>query len=173
MFPQHAYVIRKPKPMALPKKKQAGVAYTPEQVQVTLKVFRYVAGLRIFNFMPRCRGDVHPYILEAPGMVNRPGTPSREEIRNTLWAMMDRAINRRANITWPKKGQSDYEGSLFRDKRALDDLLTLRVRVYQWETKLFKDRFSHLLASREDLTVLDTWDASRICPLQPPCRWRQ
>ena len=49
-----------------------------------------------------------------------------------------------------RKGTAEYQISLWRDCRAVRDILTRRLRVYQLETPEMRKRYGHLLASYSD-----------------------
>lgn len=61
---------------------------------------------------------------------------------------LDNRINARAGvqIREPREGESAH----YRDSRNVRDILTKRLRVYQFETRAARRRFSHLLADRND-----------------------
>ncbi len=65
------------------------------------------------------------------------------------------ALHRRITIKggcWPTGRKADplYETSLFRDAHRVRELLTTRIRHYQFETAEARSRFGHLLASHND-----------------------
>lgn len=76
---------------------------------------------------------------------------TKDEARRELSMLIDVAINRRAGIPdrVGRKQEPDYLIRLRRDRNALLDIHR-RIRVYQFETKEIRQRFGHLLASRED-----------------------
>jgi hypothetical protein len=121
----------------------AGVRITRSQLQGTLSMYRYVAGVRFFGFEIRGPGDVHPHILDEPGIRLLPLTP--KTVRASLWRMLDRAINRKAGLTWPKKATSDHQAAWRRDQWLLRDHLERRVIIRRFETKECRERFGHLV----------------------------
>jgi hypothetical protein len=47
-----------------------------------------------------------------------------------------------------RKWDSDYEGNLIRDRRAIEDRVTRRISLYQINTPELRQRFAHLLSER-------------------------
>lgn len=76
------------------------------------------------------------------------------ETRETILRQFAEGLHGRINRHLPeipgRKASGDYQMRLRRDCRAVRDRVTRRVRVYQFETKEVRARFSHLLASRDD-----------------------
>ena len=76
----------------------------------------------------------------------------RDQYRRRFYFYLETAINRKAGISdCPgRKASREYQTMLYRDQRRVRDRVLNRVRVYQFETKEARKRFSHLLSSREE-----------------------
>ena len=74
-------------------------------------------------------------------------TMTREEAQQALWGMINRAINGKAGMIWPKKSEWQYQTSCRRDQRNIQEKILRRVRMYQLETRAARTRFAHLLSS--------------------------
>jgi hypothetical protein len=61
---------------------------------------------------------------------------------------LDRRINARAGYKPPEPREGEIP--LYRDSRNVRDILTRRLRVYQFETRVARARFGHLLARHDD-----------------------
>ncbi len=74
------------------------------------------------------------------------------EFRAEFRRALDRRINSKAGLNAPRgrKDTPEYQAALFRDSRRVRDILTRRMRVYQFETDEARRRFAHLLASYDD-----------------------
>lgn len=70
-----------------------------------------------------------------------------QKIRRDARLALDRRINARVGDL---AANAPMDWDLVRDARDLDDRLRRRVRIYQWRTKLMRERFGHLLSSRDD-----------------------
>lgn len=88
--------------------------------------------------------------LPANALVRAPGWAGSLVPAGQMRAEMRRALDRRIN---PRGGneRADLEVSigLVRDARRRDYIKQRRIRVYQFETDLCRQRFSHLLARRD------------------------
>lgn len=85
-----------------------------------------------------------------------PGRSIETEEKFHAWFM--RGLNRKINTyggilaereRW-RKWDHDYQVCLWRDQQSLWQILNLRHRVYQFETKEVRRKFGHLLAHHED-----------------------
>lgn len=89
--------------------------------------------------------------LPADARVKEPGWAggivSAAEMRRQVRKALDRRINIRGG---QPEANEEIDIGLQRDARRLDDILNHRGRVYQFESQLCKDRFSHLLARYDD-----------------------
>jgi hypothetical protein len=76
---------------------------------------------------------------------------TKPEAEQKLIWLIQMAINRKAGIPdqFGKRDDIDYVGKLRRDQIALQNIRR-RIRVYQFETKEVRSRFSHLLSSCDD-----------------------
>lgn len=64
--------------------------------------------------------------------------------------IIQNAINARGGLVFKgRKFEPDYQVNLVRDKHLLADIKN-RIRVYQFNTKEVRERFSHLLADRNE-----------------------
>lgn len=90
--------------------------------------------------------SVPGWVIGYPGWGNMPMNAG-EVLRRVRVAANNR-INARAGFTprEPREGTTE----LRRDADRVRDILTRRLRVYQFETKTARKRFSHLLASNDD-----------------------
>lgn len=77
-------------------------------------------------------------------------TMNKAQAKRRLHSMIEGAINRKARLILPPKAEYDQQTRYYRDQRALHDKLRQRVRVYQFETRPVKQRFSYLLSSYQD-----------------------
>lgn len=75
--------------------------------------------------------------------------PAADILREMRYGMMDRINRKVPGFGCGRKWDSDYQASLFRDSRRLQDMAK-RVRVYQFETIEARSRFADRLASRDD-----------------------
>lgn len=76
------------------------------------------------------------------------GTLDRAQAREKLTGLINHAINRRAGHQ-SGFGMTDREIAWMRDQDRLRQIHH-RIRIYQFESKECRLRFSHLLASHED-----------------------
>lgn len=123
----------------------AGKTVTTEQIRATVAELTYYrAFLRSDPARyKRCRdltNDHRGYEMD------------RSQCRAWLGYLVNTAINRKAGIpdTKGRKQESDWQWAARRDQRKLHDKIRHHVRVYQWETRKVRERFSHLLADRDD-----------------------
>lgn len=75
-------------------------------------------------------------------------TWSREDFQRWFWRCLNAKINRQDTRQY-RTMRPDYLTSLRRDAYRLQDMAR-RVRVYQFETPLCRERFGHLLARYDD-----------------------
>lgn len=89
--------------------------------------------------------------LPADALVKKPGWAGgvvrAAEMRRQVRQALDRRINVRGGQA---ENNEEIDIGLQRDARRLDDILQRRVRVYQFESHLCRDRFGHLLARHDD-----------------------
>lgn len=71
-----------------------------------------------------------------------------EHVLRCIRFAMQWRINARAGFTPRTSREGDVP--LYRDARAVQAILTTRLRVYQFETATARRRFGHLLAKRDD-----------------------
>lgn len=69
------------------------------------------------------------------------------QLRAEMRAALDRRINTRGGNEAANK---ELPIGLVRDARRLDDIKQRRIRVYQFESTLCRERFGHLLARHDD-----------------------
>lgn len=76
---------------------------------------------------------------------------TRPEAKKKLHWLVQMAINRKAGIPdrRGRKDDPDYQIKLYRDQQRLKDIAR-NIRVYQFETREVKKRFSHLLSNYND-----------------------
>lgn len=84
-------------------------------------------------------------LVRSPGWAGSlvPAGQMRAEMRGAL----DRRINTRCGN---ERANLEVPIGLVRDARRLDDIKQRGIRVYQFETDLCRQRFSHLLARHDD-----------------------
>ena len=75
-------------------------------------------------------------------------TWTREDFYRWFWRCLNEKINRHDTRKY-RTMRPDYLVSLRRDAHRLQDIAR-RVRVYQFETPLCRERFGHLLARYDD-----------------------
>lgn len=108
---------------------------------------QYVAGWKALNALPdETKVTVPGFIVGMPGWPRQTSTAGAVKASMTS-AMMNR-INRRGDLAVREPRETEI--SLWRDSRRVRDILTTRLRVYQFETKAARSRFSHLLARSDD-----------------------
>lgn len=98
-------------------------------------------------------GDARRTVRVGEPILDWPGRDfTLPEFERWWWSAMDRRINARAGIGAPRgrKDDPDWEIRAWRDSRRVRDILTTRLRVYQFETDEARRRFGHLLARRDD-----------------------
>lgn len=100
---------------------------------------QYAAGLRKLRALP------------AHALVHQPLWPhspvSAALMRREVRVALDRRINIRGGDL---AANEPIDIGLLRDARRLDEIKRLRVRHYQFESELCRERFSHLLARHDD-----------------------
>ena len=124
--------------------KFAGVEVTKQQIRGTITILRYY---RTFLAQMEYNECLDP---EGPRYAAKRMT--REDAAERLGFLVNVAINRKAGIpdVPGRKHETDYQTRLARDCRAVRDIVTRRLRVYQFETAEVRERFGHLLARRDD-----------------------
>jgi len=65
-------------------------------------------------------------------------------------ALLNRINSRGGIVERGRKFSQIYQASLYRDCQNVRAILTMHLRVYQFETKEVRQRFSHLLAHYDD-----------------------
>lgn len=92
-------------------------------------------------------------VLRAP-----PGTEFRkdwhtvltvEEAKAEFSSCVNRRVNERGGEGW-RNTRTDLEISFRRDQRRVMEILSSRIRHYQFETEECRNRFGHLLADRSE-----------------------
>ena len=88
------------------------------------------------------------------------GQISAKEARQVMLDKLNRKISqhdprnlayyRSSYKSFRKYADNDLLWQYWRDRKALQDAQTKRTRVYQFETKFYRENFSHMLASSED-----------------------
>lgn len=72
-------------------------------------------------------------------------------VRRAFRVALDRRINLRGSVVQVGRNwDPDQQLRFRRDQRAIGDQVLRRVRVHQLETRTARERFGHLLATRED-----------------------
>lgn len=75
---------------------------------------------------------------------------SGDALRRDMWRALDRRISKRGGIAPLNPRQLQREIDEQRDQKRLRDIVTARVRVYAFDSKAVRSRFSHLLADRSE-----------------------
>lgn len=92
-------------------------------------------------------------IVRIPGaIVGMAGWGYQTERASVVLRSVERALDARINARAgyvPREPRED-EMSAWRDSRRVRDILTRRLRVYQFETRQARARLGHLLADRND-----------------------
>jgi hypothetical protein len=91
--------------------------------------------------------------ISVPGyIVGMPGWPRQTVRAGEVLRRVREAFERRINSRAGYEPREPREGSsaLYRDSRNVRDILTRRLRVYQFETRVARARFGHLLARHDD-----------------------
>jgi hypothetical protein len=71
---------------------------------------------------------------------------ARENFRRAL----DRRINQRGDLHQTGRNyDADQRWRFYRDQQAIQKKLAKRVRIYQFETRVCRERFAHLLSAWE------------------------
>jgi hypothetical protein len=114
---------------------------TRGQVRGTLALLRYYKRFLV--------SDCHRCVSPEQGWLRTELT--KAEARRRLHYLLEVAINRRGGIPDERgrKQASEYRLRLYRDSQRLKNIAR-RIRVYQFETKDVRQRFAHLLSSREE-----------------------
>lgn len=89
----------------------------------------------------------NPEAIIPTGLWDDP-TWTREDFYRWFWRCLNEKINRQDTRQF-RTMRPDYLISLRRDASRLRDIAR-RVRVYQFETQLCRERFGHLLARHDD-----------------------
>jgi len=106
----------------------------------------YARAWRALNTMDASRKVTVPgWVVGMPGWGNM--TRNAGEVLSRVRSAMDARINARAGVT--VREHRNHIG-LVRDAQRLRDIAERRVRVYQFETRNARERFSHLLARHDD-----------------------
>jgi hypothetical protein len=102
--------------------------------------------------------ETRQFFAENPAGVVRVHIPNdwpRDYTREQWARWFAKCLNNKINSHLPSYGKgrkwdSDYQIRLWRDSRRVRDILTIRLRVYQFETVEARSRFGHLLARYDD-----------------------
>lgn len=101
----------------------------------------YAKYMRVVAAMPAAARAVDP--MSGWHRAELTGAELRHNVRKALM----RRINSRAGL---EAANEPMPIELVRDAHRLDDIKRIRMRVYQFESKLCRERFAHLLANRDD-----------------------
>lgn len=117
----------------------AGKEVTREQVRGTVKLLSYYRRFLASEEHDRCQSP------EQWGIYY-----TKEQARRRLNFLIENAINRKAGIPDETQDERDEFIRLWRDSRRIQEIRVNRIRHYQFETDLARNRFGHLLARYDD-----------------------
>jgi len=76
-------------------------------------------------------------------------------LKDGIFLIFANCLHNKINREYPsnrgKKDSYDYYIKMYRDQQKIRDRANKRVRIYQFETKECKDRFSHLLSDYNEV----------------------